>query len=222
VGATGAQGATGAAGAAGATGAQGNTGAQGATGPAGAAGATGAVGSTGATGAGATGSTGPQGATGAQGFTGASAAGTLVTLKKLADQAVVNSVTLTNDDTLSFTMAANTKYRGRATIFFDTTATGDFKYDITGPASPTLVRIARVDAGAGRSPSERALDLAYVTTATNLRTGIANGGFITFEFIVHNGANAGTFVFRFAQYTARNDTGAIVRAGSSMEYEIVA
>jgi hypothetical protein len=39
-------------------------------------------------------------------------------------------------------------------------------------------------------------------------------------FSVHNGANASTAVFKFAQNVESNNSGAIVRAGSYMEYAV--
>lgn len=138
-------------------------------------------------------------------------------LPKTSDQTIINSATLTNDTALQFYMQANTKYRIRGTVFFDTTAAGDFKYDFTAPAAPTLVRFERIDCVAGGTPAERALDVA-TPGSTSLAGAGTTGGYVKFDAIFQNGANADAFAFQFAQDTATNDTGAIVRAGSWVEW----
>jgi hypothetical protein len=149
--------------------------------------------------------------------TGAAAGWT--TISKAADQTVANSATLTDDTALQFAMAANAKYRIRARIFWDTTAAADFKFTFIGPASPTLYRAELVAPIAGAAPAWAAVATAYPAAAGVALVGTGTtGGFIVFEAIIHNGANAGAFKFQFAQNTATADTGAIVRAGSYLEW----
>lgn len=140
-------------------------------------------------------------------------------LSKSADQAVINSVTLTNDSALQFYMQVSTKYRARGVVFYDTTAAGDFQYGFTAPAAPTLCRFERTDCAPGVAPAERAVDVA-TPGATDLSGGGAGttGGYIKFEVIFQNGANAAAFAFQFSQKNASSDTGAIVRAGSWLEW----
>jgi hypothetical protein len=133
------------------------------------------------------------------------------------DQAIINSNTMTNSTDLQFFMQANTNYRIRGTVFFDTTATGDFKYDFFAPSAPTLVRFSRYDCIAGGTPAPAAIDVA-TPGSTALAGAGTTGGYIRFEAIFQNAANAAAFAFQFAQNTATNDTGAIVRAGSWMEW----
>ena len=139
-------------------------------------------------------------------------------ISKAADQAIINSAVLTTDTSLQFTMQANLNYRLRGVVFFDTTAAGDFKYAFTAPAAPTLIRAELVDCIAGGTPAE----LAAIATATPGSRSLAGagttGGYVEFRFIFQNGANVATFGFQFAQDTQTNDTGAIVRAGSWMEW----
>jgi hypothetical protein len=143
--------------------------------------------------------------------------GTWRTLSKAATQNVTNFATLATDDTLFFAMAASAKYRIRGVVFFDTTVAGDFKYAFTAPASPTLVRGERVDCAAGATPAARVIDTA-TPGSTSLTSGIAsNGGFVRFDIVFHNGSNAGTFGFQWAQDTKTADAGANVLAGSYME-----
>jgi hypothetical protein len=142
------------------------------------------------------------------------------TLTKTADQAVINNATLQTDATLSFSMAASTKYRIRGVCFIDTTAAADYKYAFAGPASPTLVRFSRIDAVPGAAPAIRAIDIAMPAATSITGTG-TTGGYVSFDIIFHNGANAAAFAFQWAQNTATADTGAILRAGSYMEYSVI-
>lgn len=228
-GATGATGPTGTAGSAGAVGATGPTGPTGVAGNAGATGATGPTGPTGVAGnngaVGATGPTGPTGVTGNTGSTGATGptgptgpASSWTTLSKASDQTVNNSATLADDTTLTFSMNASTKYRIRGIIFFDTTAAADYKFAFSAPSSPTLERWNLIRTVAGATPAEVAVATANPGTISLTGTG-TTGGWIQFDIIIHN-LNSGTFKFQFAQNTQTNDTGAITRAGSYMEYAI--
>lgn len=144
------------------------------------------------------------------------------TQTKQADQAVINSATLIDDTELQFPMLANRTYRIRGKIFWDTTANGDYKYTFVGPASPTLVR-GEITAGiAGSTPAFSAILTAYPSsTGVSLAGTGTTGGYIFIDMIVKNGANAGTFKLQFAQGTASNDTGAINRAGSYLEWSII-
>jgi hypothetical protein len=144
------------------------------------------------------------------------------TLSKSADQPVINSAALVSDNTLTFPMLASTKYRVRGKIFFDTTAAGDFKYTFTGPASPTGIRTKTISAVPGAAPTLSAIGTVYPSAAGVAITSTSGttGGYIEIDFIVWNGVNAGNFTFQFAQNTATNDTGAIVRAGSYLEFSI--
>lgn len=138
------------------------------------------------------------------------------TISLASDQTVNNSVTLAST-ALTVAVAANTKYRIRGCAFLDTTAAADVKYSIVGPASPTLARISRTHAVPGVAPVAAILDSALPAAAALAGTG-TTGGYVKWEMILHNGANAGSVVFQFAQNTQTNDTGAILRAGSYIEF----
>jgi hypothetical protein len=116
-------------------------------------------------------------------------------------------------------MATTTKYRIRAVIFYDTTAAGDFKWAMSGPSAPTLVRGSVQSCIAGGTPAFTVITTAATGSTTLAGTG-TTGGLIQFDLIWHNNANNASFTFQFAQGTQTNDTGAIVRAGSYMEYAI--
>jgi hypothetical protein len=157
--------------------------------------------------------------TGHTGVTGATGPNNWTMLAKAADESTANDTTLSDDATLKFSMVANTKYRVRAVVFFDTVSAADFKYGLAGPAAPTLVRCFRVHTDAGGVPSELALDTALPATVSLTGNG-STGGYVQFEMTFHNGANAATFAFQWAQNTS-NGSNTTVRAGSWMEYQTV-
>lgn len=135
-------------------------------------------------------------------------------LVKPADQLVTNSATLTDDNYLQVYLSASTKYCIRGIIYWDTTATGDFKYAFIGPTSPTLVRMNRTSCIAGGTPAVvGVLDTALPGSTALVGTG-TTGGYLAFDCIIHNGANAGVFKFQFAQNTQTAAESATVRAGS--------
>jgi hypothetical protein len=141
-------------------------------------------------------------------------------LSKGADQAVINSATLVDDNAMLAPLLASTKYRINGRIFFDTTAAGDFKYTFAFSGTTALVRGNVIVTVPGAAPAE-----AAILTALPSSSGVAvigtgtTGGWAEFDFIIHV-TNAGNFRWQFAQNTATNDTGAITRAGSYMEYAI--
>jgi hypothetical protein len=144
------------------------------------------------------------------------------TVKKVSDEAKSANTTLANDAALSFPMAASTKYHVRLKVFFDTTANADFKYALTGPTSPTLVRVHRrhspPSAAAGTDNETTVVD-ATITGSTSITTPTGTtGGWVEMDAIVHNGANAGTFAFQWAQDTSDGIGSTTVRAGSYLEY----
>lgn len=140
-----------------------------------------------------------------------------INLSCSADQAIINSATLTTSTYMQFPMLASVNYRIRGIIFIDTTATGDAKYAFTAPGSPTLTRMLRWTCAAGATPAFAAIDTATVGS-TALTSATATGVFIGFECVFQNGSTAAIFGFQFAQNTQTNDTGCIVRAGSYLEY----
>lgn len=142
-------------------------------------------------------------------------------VRKLTDQTKTGTTTLAADSALSVAMLASTKYSIRGRIFFDTTAAGDFKWRTVGPASPTLVRVARrsIDPAA-TATSNIAVDVAYSAADITELSASTNGGFIEFEAIIHNGANAGDFEIHWAQNTSDGGN-TIVRAGSYLEYAVL-
>ena len=131
------------------------------------------------------------------------------------DETVTEDTVLSTDGHLFFDMEADTYYTIRGRVYFDTSATADFKYQITGPSSPTLVRssIKTFTPTAGESLTYLAAypgPLAVAVTSTDDR------GYMFIDMIVHN-VNSGTFAFTWAQNTSSTDT-TTVRAASYLEY----
>lgn len=142
------------------------------------------------------------------------------TVRKTADETISSDAVLGDDAVLKFAMLANTKYTFRARIFFDTSAAADFKYRHSGPAAPTLVRIHRRELNSGGTADlASTVDTAYSSADIAITSVLGtDGGYIELDGIIHNGANAGDFVFQWAQNTsdASNTT---VRAGSYIEWQ---
>lgn len=142
------------------------------------------------------------------------------TVMKTADQTKTSTTSLAADTALVMPMQASTKYAIRGRIFIDTVAAADFKWRHVGPASPTLVRVHRRSIIPGGTADQGiAVDTAYSAADLTLVGAGTDGGWIEFDAIIHNGANAGNFEVHWAQNTS--DVGStIVRAGSYLDYRI--
>jgi hypothetical protein len=144
-------------------------------------------------------------------------------IKKSADQSVA-STTLANDNDFTFAIAANTKYEAK--LYLDTTHTSaeEFKFDITGPASPNAVSIFPLTTMISAAPPASGMVTDEPTdafsSAINVQVGAGPTG-LTIHIIAYidNGANSGTFQFRWAN--SATATSRTVKARSFMTYEIV-
>lgn len=134
--------------------------------------------------------------------------------------ATVNNSTTYQDSSLTFSVAANTKYHFKGAAFIDTGATADAKFQFTGPASPTVLRIvtSSINAGATAYGNIR-VETAYAQSRAMAGTG-TNGAYVEFEGILHNGANAGAVMFQWGA-NALQAVGTILRAGSYLEYSTI-
>lgn len=136
---------------------------------------------------------------------------------KTSDEARANNAVLTADSTLTFAMAASTKYSIRCEIFYDTAATPDFQWSTSGPTSPTLVRTQRHAIQAGATAfSIVGVDTAATGAQAMTGTG-TTGGYVQLTTTWENGANAGTWAFNWAQNTS-NASNTTVLAGSYCDY----
>jgi len=141
-----------------------------------------------------------------------------IAVPKSSSETIQSDATVNVDAALQFSMAANTWYRIKMMIFFDTTATADFKCDMgfTGVAGFATFRSYRSGCVPGSVPFALAPDVTNPAEQAFLGTG-TTGGFAMFDVTCQTGANSGTFSFRWAQNTstAANTT---VLAGSYLQY----
>lgn len=123
------------------------------------------------------------------------------TVRKLATTTRTNTVTLADDPELKFPMVAGGKYEYEFVVYFDTTAAGDFKIGLNGPASPAGVRFFRF----AIAPGATAFSAVGVTTVYNGGVAITGpgttGGFAYCRGIVFNGPTAGDLALQWAQNT---------------------
>ncbi len=141
------------------------------------------------------------------------------TVVQTSDATVNNSTTFQNSS-LTFSVAANTKYHFKGVAFIDTGATADAKFQFTGPASPTVLRIRTesINAGATAYGNIR-VETAYSQARSLAGTG-TTGAYVEFEGILHNGANAGSLMFQWGA-NALEAVNTILRAGSYIEYSAI-
>lgn len=133
-----------------------------------------------------------------------------------ADRTVTNSATLVTVPQLTIPVAANERVIFRATIFYTSTATGDFKYRVDVPASPTLYRLATENIASDVTAEVTSVLTTEADSAALLTSG--TDGVIQLSGILQNGTTAGSIIFQFAQNTATASQSAVVRAGSFLEY----
>lgn len=133
-----------------------------------------------------------------------------------ADQTVTNSATLVTVPQLTIPIGINERVIFRATLFYTSTATGDFKYRVDVPASPTLYRLFAEEQAADAT----AIVCSTITAEADDTVLFASGtdGTIRLTGILQNGSTAGNVIFQFAQNTATASQSAIIRAGSILEY----
>lgn len=141
------------------------------------------------------------------------------TVTKSSDETRTTNTTVTADSTLTFPVLANTKYRFRVLAFFTSPSTPDFKFSVLGPSSPTVFLCRYQRGGLSSFDSDHACRTSYPSAIT-VPSASDQSGYIEIDGVLHNGSNAGTIDFGWAQDTS--DAGStIVRAGSHIEYKVV-
>ena len=109
---------------------------------------------------------------------------------------------LADDPHMTFPVVAGGVYVFEFRIFFDTTAAGDFKFGLNGPAAPTGLRFYRSCVAPG------ATALSSIGVSTAFGAGLAltgtgtTGGYCEGRGILQNGANAGNVTVQWAQNTS--------------------
>jgi hypothetical protein len=133
-----------------------------------------------------------------------------------ADQTVTNSATLVNIPQLVIPIGINERVIFRAVLFYTSTATGDVKYRVDVPASPTLYRLATENVADDVAAPVTSVITAEADSTALLASG--TNGVIRVTGVLQNGSTAGNVIFQFAQNTATASQSAIIRAGSFCEY----
>lgn len=124
--------------------------------------------------------------------------------RKTADESVTSSITLQDDDHLTFAIAANEVWQAEFILAVDGAAAGDLRVSLGVPAGATY---RRFDLG----PAPGVADAETSSVAIGSRTtGVASfgtasatdTGTVRVVFLVVNGATAGTIVLQWAQLTS--------------------
>ena len=139
---------------------------------------------------------------------------------KLVDETTNTDTTLSDDDTLKFPVLANVDYWFKFVVHYDTPTAADFKFNVGGPASPTLVDIISKALAPGASALALSQETAFAFTAIVLTETSGTRGYIEIEGVLINGSNAGDVVFRWAQNSS-NGSNTTVKAGSRVEFGVV-
>lgn len=138
---------------------------------------------------------------------------------KAAAETVTSSTTLQADDDLSYPIAANSFTTFDMTIYYDTTAAADFKFDIDSSAAtdPTSVGIFYRFLDPGGTTGQGSHNA--VNTSVSITAG-AGEGFIQVWGRVANGADAGNLRLRWSQATSDASNTRVLR-GSSLRWRTV-
>lgn len=134
---------------------------------------------------------------------------------KAADETVNASTAFQDDNHLAFAVEASKAYAVRGRLFIDTPAAADFKFQFTGPASPTLVLLKYNWIADGSFRADNAFITAFSSAAV-ASWAATSKAIIEFDMVIQNGANAGTVTLQWAQNAASGVT--TVYAGSYLEY----
>ncbi len=141
-------------------------------------------------------------------------------VQKTSDEIRTSTTTLAADSTIKFTMAANTMYAFRATIYFTGDAAPDFKFGHTGPAGSSFIVIHHRFTVPGASTLVVGALNAYNTTGVAVAGTVGGNSCLYLDGSIQNGATGGDFQFLWAQNTSSANN-SIVRAGSFIEYRTV-
>lgn len=136
---------------------------------------------------------------------------------KGADETTNTDTTLSDDSELSFDVSANATYKFRFTIFYDTPTAADFKYEITCPASPTLVSITTTAIAPGATSETITRESSCSFGPNTITETSGTDGYLVIDGVIQNGANAGSVDFQWAQNTS-NGSDTTVYKGSLVEY----
>ena len=128
-----------------------------------------------------------------------------------------SDTTLADDTELVIPVEAEGVYVIHIEIFFDTSATPDFKFAITGPSSPDEIVLRGHFVAVGGTSDTDFVDTSFGTTHSVTGTGGTTGGFVQVSGLLNNGANAGTINVQWAQNTS-DAADTTVLAGSHIDW----
>lgn len=143
---------------------------------------------------------------------------TPLTVYKAADESVLNSTTLQDDNELFLSVAANANYQVEAWLHvLSSSQTPDIKLDFTVPTGATLQRSMWGQA-TGATTGAGSIDTGVATAASTADPRGLVGGSLSLlvNGILNVGSTAGTVRLRFAQNTLDAVASATVKAGSWM------
>lgn len=141
-------------------------------------------------------------------------------VRKAANESVLSSTALQDDDELFLTVEASAVYEILTLVNYSSGTTEDFKYDFTGPAGSDFFYAPN----SGDPADNDQFTLTNYGLAT-FGTGVSTNGdslaaanpHVMYPYgLLRTSVTAGTFRFRFAQNTSGAGTAAICRAGSFM------
>lgn len=127
---------------------------------------------------------------------------------------------LAADATLIVAMLANLTYEVKMRIKFTGSTADDFKFRVTGPAAPTLVRIVRRTIEPNTTTLVVAILEAYDAADVNLACTGGQVGWIELDITVENGANAGNLAFEWSNQNGGGGTSSVYK-GSYLEYRSI-
>jgi len=118
---------------------------------------------------------------------------------KTADEQVVSSTTLQDDDALKFTPSVSKTYHIYALLFINSGSTPDFKYDLSIPSGADSLRVN----GSG-TPASAIGTIQWHANPKNITTA-GNNQYVWTQGRVVMGTTAGDIIIQWAQQTS--DTG---------------
>jgi len=113
-----------------------------------------------------------------------------------------STTTLADDAELLVGLDSTSLYVFRIALFFDTSATPDFRFAITGPSSPTEVVIRGHYVAVGDVNDTDFVDTTLGVSHSVTGTGGTTGGFVLIDARLETGANAGSLIVQWAQDTS--------------------
>lgn len=138
----------------------------------------------------------------------------LNSITKTADQSAYNTTAFQNDNTLFFSVNANTTYVFDAIIPVNSTnATADFKYTFTTPASGTTLNIAATTYSSATANVFCNIIASGQTCTTTVNTAVNN---LRVQGYVTVGTVAGTVQFQFGQSGAVAQNYPVIKKGATL------